>query len=329
VEKTRMGFGASVRDLHAHEQVAASLLLPAPPFDFERSARIAAAGDPQVRRAQSGRYWQTIRLGRRLALAVLHAEGSVEEPRVYVELRSVGRLTTAELGDARDIVTRLFHLDLRPAAFLATATADPVMGTLVHRLHGLRPPGAATVFEEVALALLDHQLWTPAARGTPSVRLVQAYGDRLELVDGGHMAFPRPRALAVAREDDLRFCGLTRARARALRGVSRAVAEGLVDTESRADTGAALADLRALRGVGHWVEELDSLQGARRLDAVPIGDVALQRAVAHYYFGDRRVGEDQVRGVAARWAPWAGLAAHHLVVAWREGLEAAGRPRPG
>jgi len=324
VEDIRTGAGASVRALHGHEQVAGAVLLPLPPFDFERSARLAAGGDPKVRRYQDGRLWQVLRLGPHLALAMLHADGSVHSPRLYVELRSVGRLGVAELGRARELVTRLLRLDLDLGPFQATALGDPVMASLVHRLPGLRPPGTATGFEALVLALLDQRLWTPAVPGAPASRLVQAYGERLELVDGAHLAFPSPAALALAREDDLRRCGIARARVRALRGLARLAAEGVVDVESVDSAGACADALRHAAGAAPWAGELDGVATARRLDAVPRGDLALQRAVSHYYFGDRPVGDAQVTQVAERWGEWAGLAAHHLVVAWRDRIEAAG-----
>jgi len=323
MEDVRTGHGASVRDLHGHEHVAAAILLPVPPFDFARSARIAAAGDPRVRRYEGGRFWQALQLGPHLALAMLHMDGGPDDPHLYVELRSVGRLTVADLGRAREQLTRLFRLDLDLAPFEATALGDPVMASLVHRLHGLHPTGAPTVFEDLVLALVDHRLWTPAAPGTVASRLVQDYGERIELCDGAHLAFPSAGALALAGEEDLRAAGLTRARVRAIRGLARAVAEGLVDLEACADVDGCSAALHAA-GFGQWADELAAVRDVRRLDVAPAGDPVLGRAVSHYYFGGRPVGEAQVRGVAARWGGWAGLAAHYLVVAWRDRLEAAG-----
>lgn len=324
VEEMESG-SASVRDLHGHEHVAAAVLLPVPPFDFALSARVAAAGDPRIRRFEAGRYWQAIRLGSRPALVMLHADGTAEAPHLYVELRSVGRLSTAELGRAREIVTRLFRLDLHLEPFLATALADPVMATLAHRLHGMHPPGTATMFEALVAALLDQQLWTPAPPGGALARLVHAFGDRLELVDGAHLLFPSPGTLALAREEELRGCGLTRSRARALRGVARLCAEGLADLEPLDSLDACAAAVREAAGPAQWVGEVAAVRHSRRLDVVPPDDAALQRALAHFYFGDRAATETQVRRVLDRWDGWAGLAAHYLVVAWREGVDAAGR----
>jgi len=331
IEEAQSG-SASVRDLHGQEHVAAAVLLPVPPFDFALSARIAAAGDPRIRRFEDGRCWQAVRIGGHAALLMLHADGTVESPHLYVELRSATRLSIAELGQAREIVTRLFRLDLDVGPFLGTALADPVMATLAHRLHGLHPPGAASMFEALVAALLDQQLWTPASPGGAVSRLVHVYGDRLELVDGAHLLFPSAGTLAIAREEELRRCGLTRSRARALRGVARLVAEGVVEPEGLETIGECVDAVRRATPGAPWLAELEAVRDARRLDAIPVHDVALQRAVGRFYFGGHPAAPEQIARMAARWGRWAGLAAHHLVVAWREGVDAAGRfdlRRPG
>ena len=325
-DNRRAGSGSSVRDLHGREQVAGALLLPVPPFDFHRSARIAAAGDARFRRYEAGRYTHAIRLGHRPALVVLHADGTVDQPHLYMELRSPDHLGTAELARAREAVSRIFRLDLSLAPFNATVLADPVMSALAHRLHGLHPPGSAGALEEAVEALLDHRLWTAPAGGAGTAGLVAALGERLELVGRLYMAFPPAATLALAPEALLRTLGLTRGHARAVRGLARAVAEGLVDLDGCTSVRDCAAAVRAVPGLGGWTAELEALAGARRLDSLPEPDLALRRAVSHYYFGDRPCSRAEVEQVAERWGRYAGLAAHYLVTAWREGIEAAGSP---
>ena len=45
------------------------ILNPVPPYDFTLSTFVFSSGDPQIRRAENGRFWQVIRVGGKLMLA--------------------------------------------------------------------------------------------------------------------------------------------------------------------------------------------------------------------------------------------------------------------
>jgi N-glycosylase/DNA lyase len=84
-------------------------------------------------------------------------------------------------------------------------------------------------------------------------------------------AYPEPNALAAAREQDLRACGLG-FRAKSLRATAQAVADGQVDLEALPSlpTDALRDALCRLPGVGRKVANCVLLFAGERLDAVPV-----------------------------------------------------------
>jgi DNA-3-methyladenine glycosylase II len=82
----------------------------------------------------------------------------------------------------------------------------------------------------------------------------------------------------------------------------------------------AVERLCKLRGVGRWSAEQALYRGLGRIEALPGGDLGVQKVVALYCFGEKRVDEKKVRETASRWAPWGSLATAYLFAAWRAGV---------
>lgn len=86
-------------------------IIPRAPFDFDLSSRIFSTGDRQIRKYENGEYWQVIRVGSKLFLAVIRPEGTVDNPKLRVELRSKGKISSHDNEAAKEIITSLFNLD--------------------------------------------------------------------------------------------------------------------------------------------------------------------------------------------------------------------------
>lgn len=127
--------------------------------------------------------------------------------------------------------------------------------------------------------------------------------------------------------DDDTLCGLgglTRSRAAHARAIAAAVRDGALDPLSLpADDDAAVAALVAVKGIGPWTAEVHLVLSEARPDVFPAGDVALQSAAADLLALPARPDARAMRQVAARWAPWRGIAARLL---WHHWLLATNRP---
>lgn len=169
-------------------------------------------------------------------------------------------------------------------------------------------PGCADGFELAVHAILGQQVSVIAARGM-AAKLVERYGERLQEPSGAvtHW-FPTSAALA---QIDASSLPMPRSRARALRRLARMVDRGDLSLGAGADTGATVAGLLSIPGVGPWTASYVAMRALGDPDAYPLGDAGLRRALEQRGHGVDRAGEALL---AEEWRPWRSYAVVHL---WR------------
>lgn len=277
--------GALALRLPAREPFA-----PAPLLAF-----LAARAIPGVEEVEGAVYRRTA--GPVAPGATLEIEAS---PR-GIELRVAGA-GPAELPRVVAASARVFDLGADAAGIAAHLARDPL---LARALKGgtVRVPGAWDAFELGVRALLGQQVSVAAAR-TLAARLVRACGSPLSRPVGAltHV-FPSPAAVAAA---PLERLGLPRARAAALRGFARAVADGALDLGAFASLEDAVGKLTALPGIGEWTAQYLAMRALGEPDAFPAGDLGVRRALAR---GGRLPTEREVLARAEAWRPWRAYAA--------------------
>ena len=143
-----------------------------------------------------------------------------------------------------------------------------------------------------------------------SVAAGAAIWGRLEAGLGGVTA----EALLTRPLEDLLPYGLSRPKARYVRGLAEAQADGRLDFAALRglDDAGAVAALTALTGVGRWTAETYLMFCEGRLDVFPGGDVALQEAMRWADRAEVRPDEKAAYLRAERWRPYRGVAAHLL-----------------
>lgn len=131
----------------------------------------------------------------------------------------------------------------------------------------------------------------------------------------------RQQTLGDADDDTLRAAGLSRPKARYLRGIAAA---GLDWDGLRAlPDDRAIAELVALPGIGVWTAEIYLKFALGRPDVFAAGDLALQEAARGMYGLSERPGPAALRVMAETWAPWRAVAARGLwaYYRWAKGRE--------
>lgn len=204
--------------------------------------------------------------------------------------------------DALDAVARRwFGLDDDLDAVVDTLAPDPVVGPLARRRPHLRVLGHLDGFEATVTTVLGQQVSLATAR-TFGGRLAAAWG---RPGPDGLLAFPRPHDLADVDPAEIQSTvRITTARARSVRAVAEAFADGL-DLRPGADPVESRRRLLALPGVGPWTVEYLALRVLADRDALPAGDVVLRRALDV-------ASTAAVEAAGARWRPWRAYAAIHL-----------------
>lgn len=185
----------------------------------------------------------------------------------------------------------------------ALAAADPVMAALCARYRGEGLVGQGDPFLTLARSIVAQQI---------SVRAADSIWARLEALVG----VVSPPRVAARPEEALREAGLTRQKARYLRDIAAAFADGRIDPARwrAADDEAAIAALVALRGVGRWTAEMFLIFHLQRPDVLPLADIGVRRAVARHYGAAAGATAESIEACARRWRPWRTVAVWHL---WR------------
>jgi DNA-3-methyladenine glycosylase II len=296
-------------------------IIPTPPFDFDLSARIFSDGDGQIRKYEKGRYWQVIRVKGKLILIILKASGTIDKPKLLVELRSDKEISNSEKEKINDIVRSLFNLDLSLKSFYEDIKNDRIMSRIVHKLRGLKSPSTETAFEALISSITQQQISLNVASNIER-KMIKAFGDKLKLEDKLYYAFPAPKKLASATVEELRECGLSQRKAEYIKDVSKLIAEKKLDLNKFENyrTEDIIKELSQIRGIGTWTAELTMVRGMHRQEAIPADDLGLRRHISHYYFSDRKISPEDLRRVAENWGHWKGLAGFYLIVAQSLGI---------
>ena len=193
-----------------------------------------------------------------------------------------------------------------------------MLAPLVAARPGLRVVGSTDGWETAVTTVLGQQVSVAAARtfagrlvallGPPADPSLAGTDDGAGDPDGRPRTFPSPQAVAAV--DPARLAsaiGLTGARARTVRALAEAAADGLA-LGPDADPATVRAELLALPGIGPWTVDYLALRALGDRDACPSSDLVLRRALGG-------ITAREVEAVSQRWRPWRAYAVTHL---WTE-----------
>lgn len=259
----------------------ARLTAVAAPFHLEATVRVLQRRPAnRVDTWQHARWRRVLPTAQGLVLVEVEDRGSIDAPDLRWRLHGAPALPHATRAALQRTLRRMLGLDLDPRPLERLPDIDPRLRAVALALRGMRPPRFASLFEAFASVLPFQQLSLDAGVAIVG-RLVQRFGAVLEC-DGERLhAFPAARAIAAARLDDLRGCGLSTRKACALRAIARAIDRGELREQAlqRMSTADAVAALKSLPGIGPWSASLVLLRGLGRLDVFPPGDVGAARGL--------------------------------------------------
>ena len=132
------------------------------------------------------------------------------------------------------------------------------------------------------------------------------------------------QTVAMASDEALRACGLSRQKIR----YGRALAQAAIDFDALPllPDEDVIATLVAVPGIGRWTAEIYAMFSLGRADVFAPGDLALQEAVKVLFALDARPSDKHLRIMAEDWSPWRAVAArllwaYYRVAKSREGIK--------
>jgi DNA-3-methyladenine glycosylase II len=295
---------------------------PIPPFDFELTAGFFSTDDDQIRSFKDGKYWQVIKVNNKLILTTITSVGSVEKPKLSIELKSDKKLSNVDKDVAKEIIRSIFNLNLNLIEFYKAINRDKILAKLVMKMRGMKGPNNTTVFEGLVCSIIEQQISLNVAFSIQK-KVTKKFGDKLKLGNKIYYSFPTPKTLANAKLEAFRNCGLSQRKAEYIRDISRLINNQELDLDkfkNYSDANDIINELTKIRGIGVWTVELTMLRSMQRFDVVPADDLGMRRYVSHQYFDGNKIGSAEVREVAEGWGDWKGLAAYYLLEADRLNL---------
>lgn len=200
-------------------------------------------------------------------------------------------------------LARILSLDVDATGFTGLA-ADPVVARLTADYPGLRPVCFHSPYEAAAWAIIGNRIRMTQAAAIKA-RIAYQHGHRVHIAGQTLHAFPTPAALRTLTH----VPGLTDIKIQRLHALAEAALDGTLDVPHLRALPAdyALAELRALPGIGPFSAELILIRGAGHPDVFPRHEPRVHKAIATAY-GLRLPSTDidvtQLAKIADRWKPY-------------------------
>jgi DNA-3-methyladenine glycosylase II len=167
---------------------------------------------------------------------------------------------------------------MTPAAHQHLSKHDPVMRRLI-REHGkcdLAPEARRSPFQSLVMAVAHQQLNGTAAN-TILVRFKRLFPGR---------KFPRAEDLAKVSDKQIRACGFSFAKIKAIRDIAEKTLSGVVPASRqivKLSDDEIVARLTEVRGVGRWTVEMLLIFQLARPDVLPAHDFGVRTGFRHAY----------------------------------------------
>jgi 3-methyladenine DNA glycosylase/8-oxoguanine DNA glycosylase len=221
----------------------------------------------------------------------------------------------ATCEEALDQVRFCLGIDDDHTPFVLRFQRDPLLGTTVRRLRGLRPVRLATVAHALLRALCGQLILASEARAMER-RIIRAATDRRD----GLSIPPTTADLARFSPAELRNLGL-----HARRGATLARLTRSIELERFKDEPTAAVSDRLLRerGLGPWSLGVVCLEGLGRFERGLEGDLGLVKLLGS--MRGRRVEGWETAELLEPYGEWSGLASVYLLAGFSHGLIPAAR----
>jgi DNA-3-methyladenine glycosylase II len=198
---------------------------------------------------------------------------------------------------------------MNAAALQHLAAADPVMRRLIQEIGvcGLAPETRRPPFQSLVQAVAHQQLHGKAAE-TILKRFKKLFPGR---------RFPRATDLAGVTDEQLRACGFSFAKIKALRDIAEKTLSGVVPATrhiAKLSDEEIVARLTEVRGVGRWTVEMLLIFQLGRPDVLPVDDFGVRHGFSVAYKKPVMPKPKELLAFGERWKPYRTTAAWYL---WR------------
>jgi 3-methyladenine DNA glycosylase/8-oxoguanine DNA glycosylase len=223
---------------------------PTSPFHFDGTFHKPSHYPDKLTDWETGKYWQAIRIGKRLFGLKIENNGKTQKPKIKISVFYDGKISDGELEKIRQEIIWRFDLDADLKEFNKLAKGDKRFYPIFKKWLGMRNSSAHNLYELLIIAVL---LQNATVRRTVQMTnvLLDNYGTRLKFDGKDIFAIWLPEKLNDVTEKDLMDLKIGY-RAKFIKRLSQDFAEGKIDELKlrTLDQESAKKELIKLYGVG-------------------------------------------------------------------------------
>lgn len=248
-----------------------------------------------------------------------HVSESEDEDHIHLVVQFLSDCSTNEERELMESIRQVFCCELDLLPFYQKASEDANFFEVVKRLRGLKPYLSQDPFEALIKAVIRQLIRADVARILMG-RLVLRFGSQ-EIIKGQtYYGFPSPEALSRAAKNELVKCHLGY-KWKLIKKLSCDVVSGDLDLDDLAGLNdqSIIKRLTEYTGIGYWTSRIFLYDGLKRLDAYPIRDISLRKAISMIYFRGKPISWDKVELFFRDYEDFVGIATNYLFGAlWLE-----------
>jgi DNA-3-methyladenine glycosylase II len=280
------------------------------PFDFTQTLRFIEMFAPTYgeQTTTSAHCLKAFPINGQTVVAKVHAEGTIDEPKIFYTFYAAQRLTEEENSAAVDRLRFYLSLDDDLRGFYAIGKKDAQFAPVLEKLYGLHQVKFTTPFENSAWAILSQRTYMNVARKVKD-NMSESFGSALEVNDMVYRTFPTAEQLVSLDETALNAVVRNERKTECLISAARAFASVDEMWLRTANYDVVEKWLREIKGIGAWSSTFVMLRGLGRMERIPKDDQRLSSAVQKF-FGGGDIGK-----MAAAYGEFQGYWAYYLRVA--------------
>jgi len=226
------------------------LIFPTSPFHFDGTFHKPSHFPNKLNDWEPGRYWQSIRINKRLFGLKIEDKGRPQKPKIRVSVFYNAKISEEEVENIRQELIWRFDLNADLREFNNLAKNDKRFYPVFKKWSGMRNSSAHNLYELLIVAVL---LQNATVRRTVQMMnaLLDEYGTKLTFGGKNIFAIWLPKELENVTEQNLRDLRIGY-RAKFIKRLSQDFADGKIDEQKlrRLDQKSAKKELMKLYGVG-------------------------------------------------------------------------------
>jgi 3-methyladenine DNA glycosylase/8-oxoguanine DNA glycosylase len=202
-------------------------VFPSSPFHFDGTFHKPSHYPDKLTDWETGKYWQTIRIAKRLFGLKIENRGETKKPKIKVSIFSDKNISESELGKIKEEIIWCFDLNADLKEFNKLAKSDKRFYPIFKKWLGMRNSSAHNLYELLIIAVL---LQNATVRRTVQMTnaLLDNYGTKLKFDGKEIFSIWLPEALNNVSEQELRDLKIGY-RAKFIKRLSQDFAEGKID----------------------------------------------------------------------------------------------------